>query len=134
MLIESIELCLDEGLGTGENLGTEFDLDNLLRMDSVTQMDMLEKSKGKMTPNEQRKRLNLPPKEGGDTVYMQEQDHSLEWLARRDAQPIEPVAPEPQPEPDVSGEALADAAKSILEGEFKDMSPLLALPKPKRAA
>lgn len=134
VLIESIELCLDEGLGTGENLGTEFDLDNLLRMDSVTQMDMLEKSKGKMTPNEQRKRLNLPPKEGGDTVYMQEQDHSLEWLARRDAQPIDPVNPEPDPEPDMSGEALADAAKSILEGEFKEMSPLLALPKPKRAA
>ncbi|KQX35389.1 poly(3-hydroxybutyrate) depolymerase [Devosia sp. Root436] len=135
--IESIELCLDEGLATGEMLGTEFDLDNLLRMDSGTQMDVLEKSKGKLTPNEQRKRLNLPPKEGGDTVYMQEQDHSLEWLARRDAQPIEaPVPPstEPDPEPEVSGDALADAAKSILEAEFKEITPLLALPKPKRAA
>lgn len=137
--IESIELCLDEGLGTGEALGTEFDLDNLLRMDSGTQMDVLEKSKGKMTPNEQRKRLNLPPVEGGNTVYMQEQDHSLEWLARRDAQPIEaPEAPapepEPDPEPDVSGEELADAAKSILEAEFKEITPLLSLPKPKRAA
>lgn len=135
--IESIELCLDEGLGTGEMLGTEFDLDNLLRMDSGTQMDVLEKSKGKMTPNEQRKRLNLAPVEGGNTVYMQEQDHSLEWLARRDAQPIEapaPPAPEPDPEPDVSGDALSDAAKSILEAEFKEITPLLALSKPKRAA
>lgn len=135
--IESIELCLDEGLGTGETLGTEFDLDNLLRMDSGTQMDVLEKSKGKMTPNEQRKRLNLAPVEGGDTVYMQEQDHSLEWLARRDAQPIEapvPPAPGPDPEPEVSGDALSDAAKSILEAEFKEITPLLALPKPKRAA
>lgn len=135
--IESIELCLDEGLATGEALGTEFDLDNLLRMDSGTQMDVLEKSKGKMKPNEMRKRLNLPPVEGGDTVYMQEQDHSLAWLARRDAQPIAapaPQTPEPDPEPDVSGEALADAAKSILEAEFKEITPLLALPKPKRAA
>src|SRR5690606_10160998 len=30
VLIEAIELCLDEGLGTGENLGTEFDTENLL--------------------------------------------------------------------------------------------------------
>lgn len=103
VLIESIELCLDEGLGVGENLGTEFDLDGLLRMDSATQMDVLEKAKGKLTPNEQRKRLNAPPVAGGDTVYMQEQDHSLEWLSRRDAQPIEvpPSAPEPtEPAPD----------------------------------
>lgn len=137
VLIESIELCLDEGLGTGEDLGTEFDLDNLLRMDAATQMDVLEKSKGKLTPNEQRKRLNAPPVEGGNTVYMQEQDHSLEWLARRDAQPIEapePPASEPDPEPEVSGEELADAAKSILEAEFREITPLLSLPKPKRAA
>ncbi|MGB3445731.1 MAG: phage portal protein [Xanthobacteraceae bacterium] len=103
VLIESIELCLDEGLNTGENLGTEFDLDGLLRMDSAMQMDVLEKSKGKMTVNEQRRRLNLPPVDGGDTVYLQEQDHSLEWLSRRDAQPIEAPAPEPaatEPEPD----------------------------------
>lgn len=96
VLIESIELCLDEGLWVGENLGTEFDLDGLLRMDSATQMDVLEKAKGKLTPNEQRKRLNAPPVAGGDTVYMQEQDHSLEWLSHRDAQPIAPpAAPEP---------------------------------------
>ncbi len=135
--LESIELCLDEGLSTGEGLGTEFDLDGLLRMDSGTQMDVLEKSKGKLTPNEQRKALNRPPVEGGDTVYMQEQDHSLAWLARRDAQPIEapvPPTPDPEPEPDMSGDELADAAKSILEAEFKEISPLLALPKPKRAA
>lgn len=94
VLIEAIELCLDEGLGMdGETIGAEFDLDGLLRMDSAAQMDVLEKSKGKMTVNEQRKRLNLAPVEGGDTVYLQEQDHSLQWLSRRDAQPIEPAAP-----------------------------------------
>jgi phage portal protein, HK97 family len=99
VLIESIELCLDEGLGTGERLGTEFDLDNLLRMDAATQMDVLEKAKGKLTPNEQRKRLNQAPVAGGDTVYMQEQDHSLEWLAKRDAMPLEAPKPEPVPAP-----------------------------------
>ncbi|MDR6851089.1 HK97 family phage portal protein [Sphingomonas sp. BE123] len=101
VLIEAIELCLDEGLGMdGETLGTEFDLEGLLRMDSATQMDVLEKSKGKLTVNEQRKRLGMKPVDGGDTVYLQEQDHSLAWLARRDAMPIEvPAAPPPAPAP-----------------------------------
>lgn len=95
-LIEAAELLLDEGLGTGEKLGTEFDLENLLRMDAATQMDVLEKSKGKLTVNEQRAKLDKKPVEGGDTVYLQEQDHSLAWLAKRDAQPIEtPVPPAP---------------------------------------
>jgi HK97 family phage portal protein len=101
--IEDIELCLDEGLGIGEGVsvngtiyGTEFDTDNLLRMDSITQMDVLEKSKGKLTVNEQRMTLSRPPVDGGDTVYLQEQDHSLQWLAKRDAMPIKvPAAPPP---------------------------------------
>lgn len=97
VLIEAAELLLDEGLATGEKLGTEFDLDNLLRMDGVTQMEVLEKSKGKLTVNEQRAKLDKKPVEGGDTVYLQEQDHSLAWLAKRDAQPIETPAPPVQP-------------------------------------
>jgi phage portal protein BeeE len=87
--IEAAELLLDEGLATGEKLGTEFDLENLLRMDATAQMDVLEKSKGKLTVNEQRAKLDKKPVDGGDTVYLQEQDHSLAWLAMRDAQPIE---------------------------------------------
>lgn len=117
VLLESIELCLDEGLGTGENLGTEFDTDNLLRMDSVTQMDMLDKSKGIMTPNEQRKKLELKPKAGGDSPMLQQQNFSLEALAKRDAQadpfgttqPPESSAPV-EPANDNATEAEARAA------------------------
>lgn len=135
VLIEAIELCLDEGLGMGEGMGTELDLDNLLRMDSVTQMDVLEKSKGKLTVNEQRKRLNQPPVEGGDTVYLQEQDHSLAWLAKRDAQPIDTPAPavSEDDEPDMTPEDAEKAAKAILAAEFKELAPMLALPKPRAA-
>src|SRR3546814_2211320 len=43
--LEDIETLLDEGLGMKEGIGTEFDLDNLLRMDGATQMDVLEKSR-----------------------------------------------------------------------------------------
>lgn len=87
VLIESIELCLDEGLATGETLGTEFDLDNLLRMDSVTQMQVLKESAGILSPNEQRAKLDKKPKSGGDSPMLQQQNYSLEALAKRDAQP-----------------------------------------------
>lgn len=117
--IEAIELCLDEGLGIGEGIvtngqtyGTEFDTDNLLRMDSVTQMDVLEKSKGKLTVNEQRAKLGEGPVEGGNTVYLQEQDHSLAWLAKRDAQPIADPAPPADPAANDNA-AAAEAAKMI---------------------
>jgi HK97 family phage portal protein len=117
--LESIELCLDEGLGIGEGVvtngqiyGIEFDTDNLLRMDALTQMDVLEKSKGKLTVNEQRATLSKPPVEGGDTVYLQEQDHSLEWLAKRDAEPIVPKAAPADPAANDNA-AAAEAAKMI---------------------
>jgi hypothetical protein len=44
--------------------------------------------------------------EGGDSAYLQQQNFSLEALAKRDAQPDpfgtspKPPAPEPTPEPD----------------------------------
>jgi len=92
--IEEIEEALDHalGIGWGEGLGTEFDTDTLLRMDSVTQMDVLQKSAGILSPNEQRKKLDLVPKKGGDSPMLQQQDFSLEALAKRDAQE-DPFAP-----------------------------------------
>lgn len=116
-LIEAIEICLDEGLGMdGVSMGVEFDTDELLRMDAMTQMDVLEKSKGKLTVNEQRRRLNAKPVEGGDTVYLQEQDHSLAWLARRDAQPIDAPADGEQPANDNLAEQANAALVEIIKG------------------
>ncbi len=120
VLIEAIELCLDEGLATGETLGTEFDIDNLLRMDSVTQMDVLEKSKSVMTLDERRRRLNLKKQRGGNTIYLQQQDHSLEAIAARDAMLIAqaeagPVEPAPPANDNADAEAEAQAAKALYE-------------------
>lgn len=101
ILIESIEVCLDEGLATGETLGTEFDVENLLRMDSVTQMQVLKESAGILKIDEMRAKLDKKPTEGGDAVYVQQQNYSLAALAKRDAQadpfgttPAAPAAPE----------------------------------------
>lgn len=110
-LIEDIELSLDKGLDVSANNGVEFDLDGLLRMDSKTQVESLTKSigGGLTTPNEARKSRNLPPIKGGDTVYMQEQNHSLAALAARDARE-DPFASKsstpalPAPKPDAEEE------------------------------
>lgn len=87
-LIEDAECCLDEGLATGDSLGTEFDLDGLLRMDSVTQITVLKEavSAAVMSPNEARSKIDLPPVDGGESPYLQQQNYSLSALAKRDAQ------------------------------------------------
>ncbi len=87
-LIESLELCMDEGLKLPADIGIELDTEALLRMDTAALYDTITKSGDWMKLNEQRKRANLQPLPiGGDTVYKQEQDHSIEALAKRDSQP-----------------------------------------------
>lgn len=100
VLLESIELLLDEGLNTGANLGTEFDLEGLLRMDSVTQVQVLKEagSAGLMSPDEGRNRLGLPPVPGGESPYLQQQNYSLAALAKRDARD-DPFGTAPKPAP-----------------------------------
>ena len=84
-LIECIEEALDHGLSLPSTIGVQLNIDNLLRMDQATLMETLEKGKNYLKPNEGRRRLNLPPVEGGDAVYRQQQDFSLPALAKRDA-------------------------------------------------
>jgi HK97 family phage portal protein len=100
---EAIELLLDEGLGLvdvpGHTYGTEFDLDDLLRMDTST-LITAEGNAVKAAikaPNESRARLNLPPVPGGDSPYLQQQNYSLEALGQRDAE--NPLAKPPTPPP-----------------------------------
>jgi HK97 family phage portal protein len=116
VLIEAAELCLDEGLEMKEGVGTEFDTENLLRMDSASQMEVLEKGKGIMSPNEQRKKLDLKPVTGGESPMLQQQNFSLQALAKRDAQENPfgtapaPAATNAEPANDNAAEAEARAA------------------------
>ena len=59
------------------------------KLDKITQIEMLAKAVGGsvMTPNAAMLELNQKPVEGGDTIYMQQQNYSLEALSRRDALP-----------------------------------------------
>lgn len=114
-LIEDAEICLDEGLGMAEGIGTEFDLDGLLRMDSVAQMEVMDKAKGIFSPNEMRRRFDLAPKNGGDSVFLQEQNYSLEALAKRDARPDPWSKAEAAPQPDTSAQDAAEERAFMAE-------------------
>lgn len=89
-LMEAIEHLLDEGLGltaNAQSYGTEFDLDDLLKMDTSTQFRTYGDGikSGLLAPNEGRLKLNLPPVDGGDTPYLQQQNYSLSALDKRDS-------------------------------------------------
>jgi len=106
-LIEQWELCMDAALGfetatEGRMLGVELDLDGLLRMDVAAQYETMVKAAGGavLTPDEARQKLDQGPLPGGDTLYRQQQEFSLEALAKRDAKPdpfgtTPPAAPAP---------------------------------------
>ena len=98
VLIESIEAHLDEGLGLELSRRTEFDLDDLLRMNGERLVEAEEKKVGAgiASPNEARRKFNLPPVTGGESPYLQQQNYSLAALAKRDAGD-DPFAAPPAP-------------------------------------
>lgn len=125
-LVYSFETCVSYGLELEDDIRVEFDQNALLRMDSSSLVKKLSDGvKGSlMTTNEGRKPLNLPPVEGGDVVYSQQQYFSLAALAARDAtnplaaqKPVSSPAPESvQDDEDDSDEDMdnGEAAKNIL--------------------
>lgn len=94
---EAIELLLDEGLELPAKLGTEFEVEDLLRMDSAAKMKMVTDGLGKgvFTINEGRAKFDMPPVPGGDTLYLQQQYYPLDQL-ERGREPITPPAPPPK--------------------------------------
>ncbi len=153
-LIEGIENTLDDGLGLGPMsdgrvLGIELDLGGLLRMDTKSQVDVLTKASGGayMKVDEARAAANLEPVTGGDTIYKQHQDYSIEALHKRDQtdDPFGTATPEPAPapaEPDAdeqppaqddqaraeaaAAKAMADAARADVQRMQEQLAAVLA--------
>ena len=98
-LIESLELCLDEGLALSKPYGTEFDLTDLLRMDTKTRTEAARLAiQSGMSPNEIRKRyFDLGPTPGGNTPFLQEQQWPIQQLAAREVPARPPTAPAQPP-------------------------------------
>jgi phage portal protein BeeE len=100
--IEAIEVLLDEGLALPTRYGTEFCLEDLMRMDFTLKMDTAVKGVGGgiYSPNEARQKFNLPPVKGGQTPYLQQQNFSLAALDERDKdKPFAKPEPAPQAQP-----------------------------------
>ena len=121
-LIEEWEACMDDGLSLPTNppYGIELDLDGLLRLDLGSLVTTLAAAVGGgiMTPNAAMLKLNQPPVEGGDTVYLQQQNYSLQALSRRDnsADPFgtaQPAATEPAAPEEPTDEQIQDSAKLL---------------------
>lgn len=126
--IEEMEECLAQAFNLPDDIKVQLDLDTLFRMDSATFVRMLaEGVKGSlMAPNEGRRKLNLAPIEGGDTVYLQQQNYSLAALSKRD-QREDPFAKSgapstPSADPVVSEEDAEDQAKILITLVRKELS------------
>ncbi len=127
ILVESIELLLDEGLGLvnipGKTYGTEFAVGDLLRMDTQTKVkswsDLV--AGGIAAPNEARAAFDMEPVTGGESPFLQQQNYSLEALAKRDSKD-DPFAQSTVLPPSPSDEAANDAANDteIVEDAFND--------------
>ena len=114
--IEHMETLLDEGLSVRSPLGVELDTEPLMRMDEGKRADVATKlvGGGIETPNEGRMRFNRVSLEGGDTVYMQQQDYPLDQVRLNK---IQQPAPTPDPAPaEISpgDQAAIDKAKAIV--------------------
>lgn len=99
--IEAFERAQDEALSLDPmRYRTEFDLEDLLRMDTKTQAEVegLLVQRGIAAPNESRRRFNRKPVSGGETPYLQQQNYSLDALAKRDASD-DPFGKTPAPAP-----------------------------------
>jgi HK97 family phage portal protein len=106
-LATNLEKSLDKGLGLtekieGRQLGTEFDIDDLIWMDTATRGEAATKAEGKLAINEIRKKYyGAGPVKGGDSPMVQQQNFSLQALAERDAdKPFSKPAPAPSPAAD----------------------------------
>jgi HK97 family phage portal protein len=125
ILAEEYEACMDEGLALPDRYGVELDVDGLLRMDMGALVETLAAGVkgGVMTPNYALKRLNQPSVEGGDTIYLQQQNYSIQALSRRDAQ-ADPFATS---QPATTAPAEPDTADEPTDEEIQDQARMLAL-------
>lgn len=130
--IKAIEDCMTHGLDLDFNLRLSLDEDELTRMDTAGLME----SEGKAvkdslkTIDEARRRVSLPPMPGGSSIWMQQQNYSLEALAERDRLSNLPpiITPVVEPQTTVVIDEVNDK-KSVDERDNSGFKMLLSLSK-----
>ena len=118
-IIESMEYLLDEGLEIAFPYGAELDLEPLLRMDVGKLAEVESKLVGGKikTPDEARRKFNLSPTGGGNTLWGQNQDYPLGMLA--DRQEWDPSMAKPAEEPSADSEPAVAAPEAAEEGNIQ---------------
>lgn len=124
-IVENIERRLKDGLEVQDPSEVWLDEGVLLRMDPSTRMDSHIKaiSGALLAPNEARRMENWVPQEGGDVLYLQQQNFSLAALAKRDAKD-DPFAKESS----TGSQATAPSEEELdkaLDDERRKSPPLL---------
>lgn len=118
-LVQKVEAALNVGLNLQQkNYRIQLDEDDLLRMDKTAQIEFVARGveKAVFSPNEARRKFNLPPVKGGDSPMLQQQNYSLAALDKRDSLPNPFVIDRPttNPTPSPEGPApTADPAKDL---------------------
>ena len=111
-VIEAMEAVLNDGLELPATLHAEFDPEGLGRMNTESRFRTAGESLKVATHNEARKRLNLAPIEGGDSVYSQVQNYSLSDLVKLRQMEFEQMAAKPEEQPQPTPE---DETKAFIE-------------------
>ena len=125
--MDAIQTLQTYGLGldtptSGRMMAVHFDLHDLLKMDSKTlaEVEALKVGGGISSPDEARRKFNLPPVPGGSIPYLQQQNYSLEALAKRDAQ-TDPFAAPTSAAPVVPAEDPEDPEDDVEEMDAEEM-------------
>jgi HK97 family phage portal protein len=116
-LIEAMELCMDEGLSLPSDVGLCLDIRGLLRMDAKSLMTFVAEGvkASVLSPNDGREYFDLIPVTGGDSPMIQQQNYSLEAIAKRDAQPDPFITAKPTSVPE--GNIAEDTGGAAAAGE-----------------
>ena len=118
--IEARENLLDEAFEI-KGSGTEcfLDIDFLIRMDSLGKVNYYKTgiSAGIFSPNEARAKLGYLPTKGGESPMIQQQNYSLEALAKRDAKD-DPFSTNSPNNVDTQAQEPADSQK-YFEDKYK---------------
>lgn len=119
-MINHIELTMAAYYGlNNQTEGVELDQQVLLNADTARQMEALGVgvTKGLVAPNEGRRRINLPPVEGGDMPLVQQQMVPVNLAASGEAAGVQD---EPEPEPDDIEEAsFTPMQRNVLGAQVK---------------
>lgn len=101
-LIEAMEAVLNDGLELQGDMRVEFDIEGLSRMNTEARFRTAGESLKVATHNEARARLNLGPIEGGDAVYLQQQNFALRDLVKLRQMEFEAMERESNDTPDAN--------------------------------